>query len=317
MRHKEVRDLAWVIKSPSLVSNQGDWPTIVAPDKNEWVDTWLLRLDNDPRPLLQHLAKEKSHFLGTYFESLWGFYLEAHPSFNLIAKNLQVNGRQKTIGEFDFIIQDCISGDFIHQEIAIKFYLGFKKENSHSFSDGEHIWFGPQCRDRLDLKIDKLINTQTRLSKTEAGQCTLNSACKQHTNEDNKNLSQISSQIVLKGYLFYPENDTVIAPSYCNPKHLKGSWITLTSLTNNIEAADAWCLLSKSNWMSRFQLEYGQTEPYRNFYIHQTDLLEAVSEKINKESRPWMVAGLKQHTQGYLEEHRLFVVPDNWPHLQL
>jgi uncharacterized protein len=320
MQHKEVRDLAWAVKSPSLVSSQDNWPSVVDSNESDWIDTWLLTLDNNPSPLRQHLAKEKSHFLGIYFESLWSFYLEAHPSFNLIAKNLQVNAQKKTIGEFDFIIQDRKSGAFIHQEIAIKFYLGFKRKNTYSFSDGEHTWLGPQCRDRLDLKMNKLINTQTRLSKTEAGQHTLNSACKQLTNENNKNINQISSQVVLKGYLFYPEDNTVIAPNYCNPKHLRGNWVTLKSLTqqtHKIETANAWQLLSKSDWISPYQLDHKreQTEPYRDSFIHQADLIEAVNERINKENRPWMIAYLKQHTKGYIEENRVFVVPDNWPNL--
>lgn len=310
IRHKEVRDLAWAIKSPSMITSQDNWPAVVNANKSDWVDKWLVNLDNDPTPLLQHLAKRKSHFLGIYFESLWGFYLEKHPSFNLIAKNLQVNEQKRTVGEFDFIIQDRKSGAYIHQEIAIKFYLGFKQKNSHTFSDGKHSWLGPQCRDRLDLKMDKLINAQTNLSKTEAGQRTLHSL----------SIKQISSQIVIKGYLFYPNDNSAIAPAFCNPTHLRGSWAPLRTFIQQphiIKPANAWSLLPKSDWLSRFQLNYKplQKNVSCDFFTNQADLIETVKERIKKENRPSMIASLKQCTEGYIEVDRTLIVPDNWPNL--
>lgn len=348
MKNKQVRDLAWVVNSPSLIQQQSGWPIIAETAKtpeDSWVDQWLLALDNDPSALNQHLSKEKSHFLGTYFESLWAFYLISNPRYELIAKNLQANTKSRTEGEFDFIVVDKLAEQYIHQEIAIKFYLGLKHPNNHLFSDGESIWLGPQCRDRLDLKMDKMLSTQIKLASRESGKQALRSI---NIDPDSSNFT---TQLVMKGYLFYPPDRSVVAPNFCSRNHLRGQWFKLDEFKAYIETHkfDAWAILTKSEWVSQHHIDTNITsqdsaaaiehqnhtgevgshnrkasdidtnifnQPPPCFFTDHADLLDTVNKKITTENRPWMVACLIQQKEGHhLEAQRLFVVPENWPHL--
>ncbi|WP_250658716.1 DUF1853 family protein [Alkalimarinus coralli] len=309
MQNKYIKDLAWAISSPSLVNEQPGWPNIVDTSKDTWVTQWLSSLDADPSPLQQHLAKEKSHFIGTYFESLWAFYLASNPQYELISRNLQVNSKARTVGEFDFILRDKVTGGFIHQEVAIKFYLGFNKQNIHEFSDGKHIWLGPQCRDRLDIKLAKMINHQAKLSETIQGKQALESI------KIDVDTDKLTPQLVLKGYLFYPQTQPVTPPKFCNPNQLKGSWLTLNDFVEHIEkdSSDAWALLTKPEWISPFSssIEHNQS----NIFFKKPDILRTAREKVLNEQRPWMIAYLTESKGYYTEIHRQFIVPDDWPHL--
>ena len=321
MRNKQVRDLAWVINSPSLIKQQVGWPIIVGPEntlRNSWIDQWLLSLDAEPSALLSHLSQEKSHFIGTYFESLWAFYLLSHPSYELIAKNLQANSKTRTEGEFDFIVFDKENEHYIHQEIAIKFYLGFSKQNHHDFSDGKNIWLGPQCKDRLDLKMDKMLNSQINLSNKDSGKQALRSI-----NID-PDACNIKTQLIIKGYLFYPPNPSVIAPNICNQNHLRGLWFTLDEFITYIEDSDfdAWALLTKPEWISPYYTDLSTInmgtlrKSHCNRFTEKSGIIVAAKEKITTENRPWMVACLvKREGDHYLEDQRLFVVPDDWPQI--
>ena len=321
MQNKQVRDLAWVINSPSLIKQQAGWPSIAEPEntlRDKWVAQWLLSLDAEPSALLSHLTQEKSHFIGAYFESLWAFYLLSNPSYELIAKNLQANSKTRTEGEFDFIVFDIDSGHYIHQEVAIKFYLGFSKQNHHNFSDGQNIWLGPQCKDRLDLKMDKMLNSQIKLSNKDSGKKALKSI---NIDPDTNN---IKTQLIMKGYLFYPPNPSVVAPDICNQNHLRGLWFTLDEFTTYIEESDfdAWALLTKPEWVSPYYAGSSTTNMkpainnHDNRFTEKSGVIRAAKKKITTESRPWMIACLvNQENDCYLEYQRLFVVPDGWPQI--
>ena len=321
MQNKQVRDLAWVINSPSLVEQQADWPNIASQTntlQDNWVAQWLLSLDADPSALLSHLAKEKSHFIGAYFESLWAFYLLSNPNYDLIAKNLQANSKTRTEGEFDFIVFDIDNGHYIHQEVAIKFYLGFSKQNHYNFSDGQNIWLGPQCKDRLDLKMDKMLNSQINLSNTDSGKKALKSI---NIDSDTNN---IKTQLIMKGYLFYPPNPLVVAPDICNQNHLRGLWFRLDELKKYIEESDfdAWALLNKPDWVSPYCTDLSTTNMpstinyHDNRFTEKPDIICAAKNKIVSENRPWMIACLVRQENGcYLEGQRLFAVPDDWPQI--
>ncbi len=318
MKNRQVRDLAWAINSPSLIQRQFGWPSIVdspSIQQDHWVSQWLLSLESDPSALKSHLAQEKSHFIGAYFESLWAFYLHSNPRYELIAKNLQANSKTRTEGEFDFIVLDNDSGHYIHQEIAIKFYLGFSQQNLYRFSDKKNIWLGPQCKDRLDVKMDKMINSQIKLSSKDSGKQALRSI-----NID-PDANSIKSQLLVKGYLFYPTTPSVIAPVFCNQSHLRGRWFTLSEFSAYIEQSDfdAWALLTKPEWVSPYQAGISTfnsavlNNNHENRFTEKPNVIWTTKEKVTTEGRPWMIACLTKRDNDYIEVERLFAVPDDWP----
>ena len=58
---------------------------------------WLVQLDEQPEPLLAHLAARRSRRLGLYFESLWHFFLQQDPATDLLATNLAVRTADRTL----------------------------------------------------------------------------------------------------------------------------------------------------------------------------------------------------------------------------
>ena len=115
---------------------------------------WLQALDQRPDTLLSHLSKSPSHRLGIYYERLWQFFLEQDPMVNPIAFNFAVRSGSQTLGEFDALFEHSERG-LVHLELAVKFYLA-KAAKPHTWAS----WFGPGKQDRLDLKLNRMLNRQ-------------------------------------------------------------------------------------------------------------------------------------------------------------
>ena len=127
------------------------WPDL------PWYEGLLPHHDSDaeaapPSPPDAH------HFrLGLHFETLIRHWLATSSQYTLIKHNWQVIAHKRTIGEFDLIVRDQLTGELEHWELAIKFYLG---TGDLSWTH----WYGPNPSDRLDLKTDRLTTHQLTLS---------------------------------------------------------------------------------------------------------------------------------------------------------
>lgn len=142
---------------------------------------WLHDLDKNLEPLAAHMQTQRATRLGIYFEQLLSFYFSHYPRFRLLAKNLQANGSQRTIGEYDFIVWDKHNQQHYHIEVAVKFYVGFPEYGDNILNDDVanipnnppiynwHQWIGPNKRDSLGIKVKHLLTHQLRLANTPEG----------------------------------------------------------------------------------------------------------------------------------------------------
>ena len=90
--------------------------------------------------------------------------LEADDAYTILAKGLQVQENGITLGELDFIIKDHISDTIFHLELVHKFYI-----YDHSQGEDElSRWTGPNYRDKLTFKLDKLERHQFPLLHRES-----------------------------------------------------------------------------------------------------------------------------------------------------
>ncbi|WP_416430558.1 DUF1853 family protein [Piscirickettsia salmonis] len=156
-QHQCVSDLYWVTHSPILLNRHHALPNHVNyfnPPKLS-ID-YFRTLDQNPKPLTQHLDNCSTR-IGKYFEQLLLFAYKEH-HYEKILFSQQVINNKKTIGEFDFILQESPSHPTYHLEVAIKFYLGTDHLNQAA------RWLGPNCKDRLDLKFNQLLYQQSQLS---------------------------------------------------------------------------------------------------------------------------------------------------------
>lgn len=287
-KHRVVRDLAWVIASPPLIS--GDYAASHKKNKpvhfltheeclQELSDCSmaLQQLDHDPSPLLTHLDKLKSKRLGYRFEAFVAYWLQISPNFELLAHNIQIIENKVTLGEVDFIVKNQHSHKIIHLEVAVKFYLGTAP------FDNAFRWFGTNTHDQLGKKQQHLLQNQTQLSLKYP----------QHLNHK---IDQ--RHCLLKGRLFYPYG-TQTSPSTATGNHLRGFWIKQSDVSKEASLKNKLLFrLEKNEWLSTLQHLDLQTK-------------EAVKSVYDKDRAQCYIMVEKDKESSSLKENeRIFILPD-------
>ncbi len=113
--------------------------------------TWFKCIKDKPYP--KDLQKLR---LGKYAEELLSFYFQKSTKYTLLGYNMQLIDDKLTVGEIDYLLQEKRTGNRIHLELAIKFFLKIK-------IDGEYQWIGPSTKDNLSKKKTKLLKHQLKL----------------------------------------------------------------------------------------------------------------------------------------------------------
>ncbi len=266
-----IDDLKWAVSSPSLIKD------------NALFDENFINLDeqNIPQNAKDIVLNRSRKNLGSYFEKLIEVACLSDNQTNIIKTNYQVIKEKETFGEFDLILKRA--QEFFHVELAVKFYLGTKE--CKEISD----FIGPGKRDRFDLKIDKIVDKQSSLSKTIEAQEAL----------QNIGIKKVTPKIYLKGALFYPinlfRNNTFPAIKNINPYHLKGWWAHEKYL-NELDNECLWSPLEKPHQLS-----------LKN---HQKPMsFEEIKTYIKNKSWPVMVVRLDRNLKAI---DRGFVMPNEW-----
>ncbi|MDF1693979.1 MAG: DUF1853 family protein [Zhongshania sp.] len=280
-----VSALAWSCFSPPLLNSiQSGGRNITTPQLslNTARRDWLNTLDHDDQPLRRYLHDHcHSKRLGLVFESLWHFFLREDPATELIAHNIPVRDGNTTLGEFDVLYYCHHTGQAIHLELAVKFFLNL---NINQQAASLKHWFGPNRADRLDRKLARLTEHQLPLANTDAGRDTL----RQY------NIEKPAQQLQISGMLFYPrgtgDQQQALNP-HLNPLHQRGYWQTLSEfIAANQTQPQLWRYLAKPSWLEN----------------HFSSAHELSEEQLNSaQERPIMIINAA--------EQRCFLVPDHWP----
>ena len=266
-KHQSVRDLAWAVCSPPLISslsNHCAWPDARWFQQNyEKTLPWLHRVDLDPSALEALLGGQKDRRLGKYFETLWFYWLSHHPGYEIVENNVQIILDGQTLGEIDFIVYDKSAKKTVHWELAVKFYLGIGDTREMS------CWHGPNLRDRLDIKVDHLLHRQSLISR------------------DNRVLLWLKQQgitidecaVVLKGRLYFPwamkaKNGDITErlPPQCAPDLLYGYWFKDSEFDQKFDNEQYFLPLINSGWLERIPTVNGGE------YVSKMALFERVSQ---------------------------------------
>ncbi len=283
-KHRAVRDLAWVIASPPLVTGKID-------DVKWWSDSdcsaefndcliALQQLDVNPKPLLSHLDELKNSRLGSIFEGFISYWLKISPNYRELLQNIQLIEDKVTYGEIDFIIQEVATGKVIHLEVAVKFYLG-----SHPFEDA-YRWFGTNVRDQLGKKIDHLKTHQTQLTKKFPKQ--VKHHCPKTIDE---------KHCFIKGRLFYPQNITQPPKNiFIGANHLIGEWKYVTNKENNNNLIH----ITKSHWLAN--LSHQDIEMLLNY----------PQKKIGNIDRAECFVQFENIKGVLIEKQRVFLLPETF-----
>lgn len=212
LRDAAVRDLGWLLASPSLLTAAPG-----APLAHPWsdaiervaVEAWLAALDAAPQPLHRALDGVRPVRLGRYAECLLEYFLTHGPSLRLVAANLPLRSNGKTLGEVDFLV-DAPDGQRLHWELAVKCYLCAPVAGAASLAD----FVGPNLADRLDRKRSRLLEHQLRLGDRH-GFALLGYG------------APSDAQMFVKGWLFYPYGVPLPPVSAeIADDHPRGFWLT-------------------------------------------------------------------------------------------
>ena len=222
---RKLHDLAWCLSSASLISpREEDW------NEPAWFNSVSL-----PREIEE--PGKNSYKLGIRFEDIICNWIEATPDLELLSRNLPVHDGERTIGEFDLLVQHA--DQIEHWELAVKFYLGLNDQRQIN------NWFGPDPRDTLAAKFNKVRDHQLKLSEHPAAQSLLN--------ENGWEINQ--TRAFMKGRLFHPYNAFCHRefdyPREVNENHEKGWWITDTGFALQEDMKDGlFTILEKPFWLA-------------------------------------------------------------------
>ena len=294
---QSVRDLAWAISSPPLmsqISQQCVWP------QRDWYRQlyieslpWIKCLDNDSSELDELLAKQKDRRLGKYFETLWYFWLCNQSRYDIVENNVQINIDGETLGELDFILFDNKEKKTLHWELAVKFYLGVDDTREM------YNWHGPNLRDRLDIKVEHLMHRQSVIGEDER--------VAQWLRQQGVHIDACA--VVLKGRLYFPwllnQKEGPIStrlPSQCSEELSYGYWFKQCEFEEMFDDKQRFELLMNRGWLAKIP-----TDSTKVLYSKR-DIYGALSKKVIR-----LPLHLKLCNPCRVGD-RVFLVNDDWLH---
>jgi hypothetical protein len=304
-RNPAVRDLAWVMASPGLLKPSPTHPgdRLVS---DEWCQRliarhhdWLQAIDEDPSDLTAWLAHRRNHRLGYYFEALVAYWLARCPAFKLHNTRIQIRDGERTVGELDFLFYDRDRAAWVHWEVAVKFYL-----LAHD-RQGVAYWYGPDPRDRLDLKLARMFDHQLKVPTLPAARRVLPSEIS----------DSLHSEAFIKGYLFYPLecHMNVAKPGIQNVSehHLRGWWTRFPNARlPKFDNPVRWKIVPRLQWLAPQQTDEMETDEWvPDELVH-----DILAHHFKRHARPVLLAAVQQdHSGRWVEQCRGFVVGEHWP----
>lgn len=315
LNHSCVRDLAWCLTSPVIyhLHSRSQSKATAFGTRQLW--HWLHQLDQQPEPLYQAIAQQRSHRIGIYFETLYGFALEqlqqpAELRYALAVRQQirqPANSPSTTIGEYDFLHRARGQSAWCHTELSLKFYLGVTSLT------GAIDWVGLNRNDRLIDKHNKMQQQQLQLS---------------HHPQARDQLQQLGIQIgqrsgIIRGRLFYPfDQPQLTSPVGAQRNHLRGWWIKVGQQQQLSRPQHSRDLLSANTQTRLVKLSRRQwLAPLPAAEIEQEEAAEIEQDLWNTEpsmiclgeaGQPEMVARLIKTPIGWREHDRGVLVPDDW-----
>ena len=255
----------------------------------------MQQLDQNPGTLVSYLDQVQPRQLGLYHEALWHFFLQQDEELELVAKNCQVRQAARTIGEFDVIYRDRKRERYVHLELAFKLYLQAPDRQGAVLAQ----WLGPNPNDRLDRKLEHMLNHQCRLSLHQAGRQALQSMGIQH----------VETEVSLRGYLLYedrPDQDNHL-PDLLNPALQRGRWLPVSRVIPLLNQFERWIPLPRLGWISPL-------DPQPDDSFEPLELAAYLREHFERSDSSIMICAVGDSGSGRPIEHvRVMVAADSWP----
>jgi hypothetical protein len=176
-----------------------------------------MELAHSPIAFEEEAANLKKYRLGKLAEAFVFQALKRDDSVSWICDNLQIQQDKRTVGEIDALFYH--HGRPAHLEVAYKFYLYDTREK---YEDPLAPWVGPNDKDRLVLKLNKLHQKQFPLLGSELG--------RHYLQEYGLVYEQLQQMLCFKGQLFLPYGHEEVDIAPLNPDCIAGSYLILDEL---------------------------------------------------------------------------------------
>ena len=200
-----------------------------------------------------------SQKLGHLYEDALAYVLESTPNLDLTAQSVQVfNDDKITLGELDFILKDLIKDEYIHLELAVKFYLIV-------YEDGQPRYPGPDPRDNWLNKLARMREHQLQFVKSDFAQrCLL----------EKYDISEVTTQHLVYGKLFdHYKSDQKPCPPAMHADCLRGTWMYLHEWEEE-STAEQVAVVPKCLWPVAIENLLGELD-----VVLRADFVEEVTQR--------------------------------------
>lgn len=172
--------------------------------------------------------------LGHLYEDGLEVLLKGSIGIRHLVSHLQLmDGCGRTLGEFDFLVVDESRRQAIHLELAVKFYLAIQIEGKWQFP-------GPDARDNLQRKVDRMRSHQLVLSQRPEAQALL---------LERFEIDKIEVRHLVYGCLFYPMTcQAHMLPEAVNPDCRKGRWLYVSEWSQHFDLDERLSVIPKPLW---------------------------------------------------------------------
>ncbi|WP_320814421.1 DUF1853 family protein [Flavobacterium sp.] len=171
--------------------------------------------------------------LGHLAEKVVSELIKSSTNFKVLYENVQIIEDKKTIGEIDFIIENKITKQITHIELAYKFYLFDPNISSEPLNN----WIGPNRNDSLKEKLEKL--------KTKQFPLLYHNCAKPQF--DTIEIDGVSQALCLLVSLFIPyEHKASFNPIY--EKAIKGYYLNIETFISHDNPGKTYYIPSKKEW---------------------------------------------------------------------
>ena len=171
--------------------------------------------------------------LGHLAEKIVAQLINASTNYQVLYENIQVTEDKKTIGEIDFIIENIITKQLTHVELAYKFYLFDPNISSKPVNN----WIGPNRNDSLKEKLEKIKRKQFPLLYHNCTKSKFN----------NIEIDEVTQALCLLVSLFIPyQYKASLSPIY--EKAIKGYYLNFDTFLRFDHSAKNYYIPSKKEW---------------------------------------------------------------------
>ena len=278
LQHPFVKDLAWLVEGHYIEHDFDLEPY--------WIeDVWsrLSELDRNPDALVEAITACKSHFLGSYFETLFSFAIENLSSLIVVLEHFQIEGEGRTLGEVDMLVETP-DGQLHQFEIAIKFYL-------ERMDLTPHHWIGPNKNDSLLKKVTRAREHQLSILSSEEGLSAIHEIARGRKPQ---------SDLLIFGRLYYALKGKDDIDRWITQEN--GGWIRASDAALLTSYFSHFLILQKPHWMAFSTI-------INDFTAFSLQSVSSLVDSFLRDERPQhlLLWNMKKNLK-----RSMFVVPDSW-----